>query len=518
MSTVYDTTNSNMQILPAEYQPQAGFAPQGGFTPQPPVGYQAQHSTAMSVLNLDSLPTEYRSQQPSKVMQEAVEGIEQITRYSLKPRTGTLVKQVGDVPLEAPQFFYDAIIAGVSNLQRIYYADDFNPALANKNKKPTCFSPDGKFPDPNVPDANWPRWFNSQTQQQERVVSCEQCPFSKKRPGEQASACRYKKEAAIIFPDDETHTVFSFNISASSLFGDEDGPMMPFQEYINALTNHNARVERLVTRIVSSQKVTYPQTRFIPYATVNPADFAKIDEIVASKEVENIIKRTPSYDTSSTTEAAPASRSPIIGAILSKLDNNNKEQFTKWVDQQPISAATDENIIKILKQYFPAVFEQASKESTAQQSAAQFNPVPQPQPVYAQAGQQQQQQQQPVPQFTPQMGQTQGVQQHPQFTPQAGQQQSNPQFQQPVQQPVRHQYTPQTGQQPNVGQQPNFVPQPPSLTTVTAAPASASPSPAQSAMNAGAAPSNVINQGQTDAAYDKMFANTDFSQLQNFDK
>lgn len=403
MTTVYDQNNPKVEILPAGFHPQQqaqqqfSYQPQAPamYTPQPQTGYQkAPQGFAVSVLDLNTLGSPYLSQEPSKVMKEAAEGIEQITRYSLKARTGTLVKMMGEVPLETPQLFYRAIFVGVSNLQRIYYKDGYDPAT-KKNKKPTCFSPDGEFPDPNVPDANWPRWFNSQTQKRERVVSCAQCPFSKKQPGEQASACRYQKEAAIIFPDDPQRIVYSFKISASSLFGDEDGATMPFQDYVNALANHNARIERLITNISASSKVTFAQTRFFAEAMVDPADFPVIDNIVASNDVETLIKRTPSYDTSG---SESTTRSPVIDVILSRLEANYKAQYSAWIATQPFGAAADEYIINNLKQYFPAIVAQAYREvgTPAQAQTAPQPPVA-PQPQAAPNPQQFAPQQSPAP-------------------------------------------------------------------------------------------------------------------------
>lgn len=531
MTTVYDQNNPKVEILPAGFQPQPqaqqqyAYQPQAPavYMPQPQTGYQkAPQGSAVSVLDLNTLGSLYQSQEPSKVMKEAAEGIEQITRYSLKARTGTLVKMMGEVPLETPQLYYRAIFVGVSNLQRIYYKDGYDPAT-KKNKKPTCFSPDGEFPDPNVPDANWPRWFNSQTQKRERVVSCAQCPFSKKQPGEQASACRYQKEAAIIFPDDPQRIVYSFKISASSLFGDEDGVTMPFQDYVNALANHNARIERLITNISASSKVTFAQTRFFAEAMVDPADFPVIDNIVASNDVETLIKRTPSYDTSG---SESTTRSPVIDVILSHLDANYKAQYSAWIATQPFGAAADEYIINNLKQYFPAIVAQAYREvgtSTQAQPAPQppVAPHPQAMPNPQQFVQQQQPVQQPVQQPAAPNPQQQQQQQQPAQT----QAMPNPQ-QFAQQQPVQM----QTAPQPPVAPQPQVAPNPqqfaqqqqqqsPAPAAVMAAPASASPSPTQSAMNAGAAPSpSPMTQAAAGAAFAQMFPDTDFSHLKNFDQ
>ena len=517
MTTVYDQNNPKVEILPAGFHPQQqaqqqqfSYQPQAPamYTPQPQTGYQkAPQGFAVSVLDLNTLGSPYLSQEPSKVMKEAAEGIEQITRYSLKARTGTLVKMMGEVPLETPQLFYRAIFVGVSNLQRIYYKDGYDPAT-KKNKKPTCFSPDGEFPDPNVPDANWPRWFNSQTQKRERVASCAQCPFSKKQPGEQASACRYQKEAAIIFPDDPQRIVYSFKISASSLFGDEDGATMPFQDYVNALANHNARIERLITNISASSKVTFAQTRFFAEAMVDPADFPVIDNIVASNDVETLIKRTPSYDTSG---SESTTRSPVIDVILSHLEANYQAQYSAWIATQPFGAAADEYIINNLKQYFPAIVAQAYREVG---TPTQAQPAPQP-PVAPQPSVAPQPQVMPNPQ--------QFVQQQ-----QPAQQPAAPNPQQFVQQQPAQA---QTAPQPPVAPQPQVTPNPqqfaqqqqqqqsPAPAAVMAAPASASPSPTQSAMSAGAAPSPTpMTQAAAGAAFAQMFPDTDFSHLKNFDQ
>jgi len=148
------------------------------------------------------------------------------------------------------------IVGAIPGVQRMFYKGKFDP---NVTAAPDCWSSDNKNADANVAEPVAPR--------------CDICPNNAKgsaRDGD-GRACRYLKRMAVIIDGDDSLTLFSLDVNATSIFG-EDKPsrqLYSSKSFGEMLDNRHLDPRLLVTQLSfdvdsgSPSKLFFSPVRFL---------------------------------------------------------------------------------------------------------------------------------------------------------------------------------------------------------------------------------------------------------------
>lgn len=180
-------------------------------------------------------------------------------------------------------------------VSRAYYVGTFEEGKADA---PTCFSSDGKVPDPAI---KAPQHSN-----------CAACPQNIAGSGSNGSrACRFNQRLAVVLEGDIGGNVYRLQIPAKSIFGRADGNKMPFQAYAKFLAGHGLPISGVVTEARFDTNEAVPVLRF---SAVRPltqqelqlarAQGASEDARVAI-ETKLVVKETPAMLTAAFLQQDP---------------------------------------------------------------------------------------------------------------------------------------------------------------------------------------------------------------------
>lgn len=153
------------------------------------------------------------------------------------------------------------IVGAIPGVQRTFYKGKYDP---NVTTGPDCWSSDGKNADANVPAPVSPR--------------CDICPNNAKgsaRDGD-GRACRFLKRMALIIDGDDGLTLFSLDVNATSIFG-EDKPsrqLYSSKSFGEMLDNRHLDPRLLVTQLSFDVDSGSPSKLFF-----SPVRFLEADEL-----------------------------------------------------------------------------------------------------------------------------------------------------------------------------------------------------------------------------------------------
>jgi hypothetical protein len=184
----------------------------------------------------------------------------------------------------------DAIIVGASpNISKVFYAKPFD---GNLDVRPDCFSNDGVRPDSSV--------------QSPISTSCGTCPHnvlgSKVNPsGAKSKMCGDQRHLAVVAAADPTK-VYALTVPVSG--------MKNLREYFKHLQNYGLSPEEVITELGFDESANFPKITFAHKGYVPEKGMARVDAIVASDEVKEVIRLIPPKDRGPAL-AAPAQQAAI---------------------------------------------------------------------------------------------------------------------------------------------------------------------------------------------------------------
>lgn len=217
------------------------------------------------------------------------DGGSNVPRISLKGNRFHKVKD-GDVETLGAGFMEVSIVGFVPTVSRMWWRAAYDASA--EPSLPDCWSTDGRVPDAGV--------------QAPQSQSCAMCALNAKGSGAGSSkACSYKKRLMVIDAN-EPDTVYQLDVSAMSIFGDDDARNNKFA--LASYAKHLAKVGCtnpmvLVTRIEFDTRASVPKLLFQPVDYWSEDEDAKIASTVEANR-DLIDEQTRSIISVSATQQA----------------------------------------------------------------------------------------------------------------------------------------------------------------------------------------------------------------------
>lgn len=157
------------------------------------------------------------------------------------------------------------------SVSRVFYTGTYVKGQATA---PTCFSADGKLPDPSIKTP--------------QSSACATCPQNIEGSGQGTSrACRFFLRTAVALEGDLSGNVYRLQLPSKSIFGKPEGDKMPFQAYAKFLSGHTIPMSGVVTeaRFDTSQSVPV-----LTFKAVRPLTRAEWDIAKAQGKSEDALR------------------------------------------------------------------------------------------------------------------------------------------------------------------------------------------------------------------------------------
>ena len=185
------------------------------------------------------------------------------------------------------------IVQAAPKISRTYYAGSYEEGAS---KAPDCWSADGEKPDASAKEA--------------QASNCASCPQNVKGSGQGDSrACRFSQRLAVVVADDIAGDVMQLTLSATSIFGKEEGDKRPLQAYARFLAAQSISPETVVTRLRFDTKAAVPKLFFQPMRWLSEDEYESVKEKSESKEAKQAVTMSVSQS-AGTKKAAPALAAP----------------------------------------------------------------------------------------------------------------------------------------------------------------------------------------------------------------
>ena len=185
------------------------------------------------------------------------------------------------------------IVQAAPKISRTYYAGSYEEGAS---KAPDCWSADGEKPDASAKEA--------------QASNCASCPQNAKGSGQGDSrACRFSQRLAVVVADDIAGDVMQLTLSATSIFGKEEGDKRPLQAYARFLAAQSISPETVVTRLRFDTKAAVPKLFFQPMRWLSEDEYEIVKEKSESKEAKQAVTMSVSQSVG-TKKAAPALAAP----------------------------------------------------------------------------------------------------------------------------------------------------------------------------------------------------------------
>ena len=185
------------------------------------------------------------------------------------------------------------IVQAAPKISRTYYAGSYEEGAS---KAPDCWSADGEKPDASAKEA--------------QASNCASCPQNAKGSGQGDSrACRFSQRLAVVLSNDVTGDVMQLTLSATSIFGKEEGDKRPLQAYARFLAAQSIGPETVVTRLRFDTKAAVPKLFFQPMRWLSEEEYESVKEKSESKEAKQAVTMSVSQS-AGTKKAAPALAAP----------------------------------------------------------------------------------------------------------------------------------------------------------------------------------------------------------------
>lgn len=218
----------------------------------------------------EKLPANYEEMQGKSKLGETLKTGSNVKRIQTNNK-GTFRKIVGGQAVGKPvKGAFKAIIVDLlPDIQRTFYAKAWDPNA--KPEAPDCMSNDGRKPLEGVKN--------------KQAAACDKCPqnITGSGQGGRGRACRYGRRVALLLAGDPTGDVYQFNIPATSLFGDGDGHVHPFESYIRFLAGNDFSPDRVVT-LVEYDEEDEGDTFVLQFSPVRPITTEELEMVEAAQD------------------------------------------------------------------------------------------------------------------------------------------------------------------------------------------------------------------------------------------
>lgn len=215
----------------------------------------------------------------------------------------------------------DVVVVGANpKVSKIFYAQAYDGNA--DGVRPTCFSNDGITPDTSItPVSN----------------GCANCPHnvlgSKITPsGQKSKLCADQRHLAVV-PAADPNKVYQLTISVSA--------MKNLREYFKDLQNFGVEPQEVVTELGFDDKVSFPKVTFTRKGFAPEAAMAKLDAIVASDEVKEVVRLIPPKSAGPALAAPAAAASTALPAPTAPVVEDGYEEAAPVAatPQEPTPAA-----------------------------------------------------------------------------------------------------------------------------------------------------------------------------------
>lgn len=154
------------------------------------------------------------------------------------------------------------IVAAAPAVARTYFEGTYEEG---KESTPSCWSPDGKLPSPDVPSP--------------QCSNCAACPQNIAGSGEGNSrACRFSQRIAVVLEGDISGNVYRLQLPAKSLFGKPVNDKMPLQAYAKFLAGHSIPIGGVVTEARFDTSEAVPVLKFRAVRPLSREEFNMAQE------------------------------------------------------------------------------------------------------------------------------------------------------------------------------------------------------------------------------------------------
>ena len=185
------------------------------------------------------------------------------------------------------------IVQAAPKISRTFYAGSYEEGAS---KAPDCWSADGEKPDASAKDP--------------QSSNCASCPQNAKGSGQGDSrACRFSQRLAVVLANDVSGDIMQLTLSATSIFGKEEGDKRPLQAYARFLAAQSISPETVVTRLRFDTKAAVPKLFFQPMRWLSEEEYETVKEKSESTEAKQAVTMTVSQN-AGTKKASPALAAP----------------------------------------------------------------------------------------------------------------------------------------------------------------------------------------------------------------
>lgn len=184
------------------------------------------------------------------------------------------------------------IVQAAPKISRTFYAGTYEEGSA---KGPDCWSADGEKPDAYAADP--------------QSNNCASCPQNAAGSGQGNSrACRFSQRLAVVLANDVGGDIMQLTLSATSIFGKEEGDKRPLQAYARYLAAQSISPETVVTRLRFDTKAAVPKLFFQPMRWLEQDEFETVKEKSESTEAKSAV--VLSFGKGGSTKTSPALAAP----------------------------------------------------------------------------------------------------------------------------------------------------------------------------------------------------------------
>lgn len=234
----------------------------------------------IAVFNPSQVPAYLKTRELSAMAKALAGGGGGGRRISIKGGVFRLMSDGKEVASIDERFLDVVLVNAAPKISRVFYAKKWSPEDENKSA-PTCWSPDGDKPSPEVSAPPAP--------------TCASCPNNIAGSGEGNSrACRYQQRLAVVLANDIEGDVLQLALPATSIFGREDGDKRPLQAYARWLAAQSVSPETVVTRLRFDTAVENPKLFFKAMRYLTDDEFATVEQQAKSDDAIKAITMTVS--------------------------------------------------------------------------------------------------------------------------------------------------------------------------------------------------------------------------------
>lgn len=194
-------------------------------------------------------------------------------RISIKGGVFRLLSGSEEVASIDDRYLDVVIVQAAPKISRTFYAGTYEEG---SSKGPDCWSADGEKPDASVEE---PQSHN-----------CASCPQNAKGSGQgESRACRFSQRLAVVLANNIEGDIMQLTLSATSIFGKEEGDKRPLQAYARYLGAQSISPEMVVTRLRFDTKAAVPKLFFQPMRFLEQDEFDAIKQRSDSNEAKQLV-------------------------------------------------------------------------------------------------------------------------------------------------------------------------------------------------------------------------------------